>query len=294
MALCESCENLRTLSKEFWDSGVTENVCQALRIDEGFNKTNFDDDYEAMVKAVDCLIGALRLELASMDVCDWKTATERLMDNIYKLMHSYNCIIAGLWDAIYELLELIRSIQGGQYHWMVKNRDYTIQWYNGWYSTEGATDTRVDDIDVGYITAMNQYTMRFRQNSSTKRLKNDSLIGNEVTLRHTNPADAIEKSWIYGIRFINNFSFLNDYTYVGGNYNGGTGIINIGSRTGTNPRASWQSSMSPSHNYGGNKILTTWVSFADGYNSQLSVYNDSTLYTALCNHSFDFVLLNPE
>ncbi len=101
---CNACADLRDNSSEFYTNGVTENVCNSLSNDKGFNPESEHDDCDDLHLANDCLIETLIEKLPAYDVCDWKDFMGDYMPNQYNMNEAIICALCGMWCRLGKLL----------------------------------------------------------------------------------------------------------------------------------------------------------------------------------------------
>lgn len=276
---CASCNNLRQYAPDVVVNGITEKVCESLRMNEGLNgdleelHTNCED----IKDLVDCLLGQYLESVPAMDNCDWKKALEGALANLITTLEAMGCSDCGQWDEI----KAIQDGLAGQYTRLIKGTDYDITWFNG-FNSEGTTG----DIYVGIIVSGNRAQLRMSSGPAENlRLRNARLI--DVDLAHHLPIDESPKSRIYGIKFKGEYAYLNDYTYIPGSVHS-TGIWNIRPAS---LRAAWQATMWEYPDAQGYKVIVGIASYADGYNDQFSVFGDDSIYMNAGNHLIDATLL---
>lgn len=271
---CEACEALLSYAPAFINDGVTASICNSIQNNTGFVPSNNHVNYDDMQDAIDCLIGALQQKIDSYDICDWKPFEKELLENVYKIYSAINCELKGIWAYMYELLKLIESIKGGIYTPMTKGVDYNIGFYNGFYTSNSGTGSQTQDLNIGYIETFGQYQIKINTEiGSSRTMYNGIMMDNgtdNVEMRHSTSSADVPKSWIYGITFIGNFSSLNSLNLLD-NDNQSNGIWNLSPAS---ARARWQHNSIMNKNVTGSSytFLTSWVSYADGYNQQLSTY----------------------
>lgn len=99
---CNACSDLQENSADFMQNGVTENVCNALKNDDGFNTASVNDDCADLNNANDCLVGNMTDEIEAYEVCDWKAYTKSLVHNIWTTTKAMICSICGLWTHVHK------------------------------------------------------------------------------------------------------------------------------------------------------------------------------------------------
>lgn len=99
---CSACSELAETSPEFMENGVTDSICASLHDNTGFNPnlSVLHEDEEDLHDANDCLVGRMADEVASYDVCDWKTFMKKFIPNLYNVLKAIICSIGGLWDKL--------------------------------------------------------------------------------------------------------------------------------------------------------------------------------------------------
>lgn len=98
---CSACEDLRQNSPDFALNGVTEEVCESLHDNTGFNPDSGHKDEEDLHAANDCLVGNMSTEVKSYGVCDWKKFMRKFIPNLYEVLSAIICALGGLAQASY-------------------------------------------------------------------------------------------------------------------------------------------------------------------------------------------------
>lgn len=152
---CTACQELREEAPEFATSGVTDAVCETLHNDKGFDAGNGNDDETDLHTANDCLIGRMKDEIRSYDVCDWKEFMKKYIGNDYEVNKGIICALGGIWEAFHKLVEALGG--GNGYIPVFKHFRFTVPaasfgnvwradvaaaqaWYYGdsqWYNLDG-------------------------------------------------------------------------------------------------------------------------------------------------------------
>ena len=291
MAYCDACNDLMQNASEFVLNGITDKICESLTKNEGLNPDlpTLHTNCEDLKKVVDCLVGAFGEKIKGADPCDWKKYVGDLVDNLYITLKAMGCSDCGQWlaiDDLYrrvdELRVMLEALLGARYLRLTKDVDYELAFFNGF---EGAI---VNDIYVGVIAMGDRVQLRMSSGPTDDYLlKNLALIN--VDMAHSSPIASVPKARIYGIKFKGDYAYLNDYIYVPGQSHS-TGIWNVRP---TSLRASWQATIWEYPDTQGFKILTGISSYADGYNTQFSIYGDNSIHSGGINHSIDAVLVKP-
>lgn len=107
---CTACQELREDAPEFVTNGVTDTVCKSLHKDTGLDSSNGNDDETDLHTANDCLIGRMRDEINSYDLCDWKDFMRKYIGNDYEVNKGIICALGGLWDMVHTI---INALGGG-------------------------------------------------------------------------------------------------------------------------------------------------------------------------------------
>lgn len=109
--LCSSCNNLKTNSAVFTRRGVTDEVCESLAKDTGFNPESGNDTCTDLKLANDCLIRGKIEELPMYDNCDWKCFMEHYLQNQYNLNEAMICAICGLQEQLYGMYSMFYEVE---------------------------------------------------------------------------------------------------------------------------------------------------------------------------------------
>ncbi|WP_304759726.1 hypothetical protein [Faecalibaculum rodentium] len=108
--LCSSCNDLKQNSAIFTRRGVTEEVCESLGKDTGFNPESDNDTCTVLKLANDCLIRGKIEELPLYDNCDWKCFMEEYLKNQYTMNEAMICAICGLQEQIYGMYSMFWEV----------------------------------------------------------------------------------------------------------------------------------------------------------------------------------------
>lgn len=282
--MCQSCNDLYNIAPNLWNTGITSAVCTNLRNNTGVTTNTSRNNCTDLGLMADCLGNRYIGRLAAADPCHWEDFLGDLLKDFTIYNNAIVCNECGQWTNINELWieinkiwEAIRQIStGGIYEELQFGVDFQAVMYNGFWANDATQGelvrSPIQSPIVEYYNLDNYYYMRFRFNATTRVLRNDDLIGNDVYILHSlSPAD-YPKSWIYRVWFINDYAFLNNYTAYINSTGASTGIWNINPAS---ARARWQATCGLSRNVvgAGQGLTSTITSYADGYNNQFSVYS---------------------
>lgn len=138
---CSACSDLQEHSAEFVQNGVTNNVCNSLKNNSGFNPSSGHDDCEDLNDANDCLIGNMEDEVDAYDVCEWKEFMPNFIHNLWNVIKAIICAICGIWKRIEQLqcyVEHLSKNTGGTIHAYVDD-DPTKAVLNGFRAADGVS-----------------------------------------------------------------------------------------------------------------------------------------------------------
>lgn len=276
MAYCDACNDLKDYAPGFMLNGVTEATCNSLIANTGLNPSLSvtHKNCEDLKDMADCLLGALVEKLPAYDECTLKDFIAQLAPNTYNAVYAIVCSQCGLWQRLEDLEELVDNLVKQTYVDLVNGRDYNVTFFNGWKSLNNS-------IDVSVQESRDLLSFRFSTSvSDSTVLYHDTQMKGVVLMRHANSVIAVPESAIFAINFIGNYAkYNNTSTYGWSNTNGqSNGIWNIRPTT---DRAAWQSRLGLNRNLEFNgttyNMFVSWLSYADGYNTQLSIYPSATL-----------------
>ena len=108
--LCTSCNELKEHSPVFTRLGVTDEVCESIGKDQGFNPESGRNTCDDLKAANDCLIRGKLEELPMYDNCDWKCFTEEYLKNQYNLNEAMICAICGLQEQLYGMYSIFYEV----------------------------------------------------------------------------------------------------------------------------------------------------------------------------------------
>jgi len=279
MAYCEACEALMKYAPNFVVSGITDKECKSLGENKGLNPDLpvLHKNCEDIGDIIDCLIAKQGDMLKAFDICEIKDYLKDHNDNLYQVLKALKCSDCGQWSEI----EDIRTSISGQYKRLVRGRDYDLTFYNGFY-------TEADDFYVGIIETADKILLKMtNENTNAWALENERLIN--VDMAHSSPIGSVPRARVYGIVFKGEYARFNNYSVVNG-IAGSTGIWNIKPES---LRASWDAQLWPYPDTQGQKVIIGLASYADGYNTQFTVYGNNNIYTTHINHVVDLTLIKP-
>lgn len=186
-------------------------------------------------------------------------------------------------------LTIINSVISGRYTRLTLNEDYRIHWYNNFFAGSDADGYRSSvPSDRGTVWVGVQLTSDSSGNVSGASIQFNTNQGlgmgvkfagnlantDNFMFRHTRTYVECPESRIYRIEFINDYAYLNDYSFVSTSGTT-TGIWNLDDSTDGNKfGASWYAncaiqSASLSSQTG---FMVSAVQYSDGYNQQLTHY----------------------
>lgn len=122
---CDACSNLRENAPGFIQNGVTDEICESLQDNTGFNPnlSPIHEDAEDLHDANDCLIGMMPNEVDAYDSCDWKEFMKKFINNDYNVQKGIICALAGLWKRVDLLME---AMSEGGYITIIRKRQVTV------------------------------------------------------------------------------------------------------------------------------------------------------------------------
>lgn len=271
MAYCDSCNDLKTYAPDFILNGVTDDVCESLVANTGFNADLrvAHKNCEDLKDMADCLLGALIEKLPAYDECTLKEFIAQLAPNTYNAIYAIICSQCGLWQRLENLEDVVNSILRQNYQELIYGTDYTQRWFSDWYSNAGHVSVRVIETPA---------TLAVRVLGSSglgTRPRHDNL--KSLELRHTQPISERPRSRIFGIRFLGNYAKYNNFSnYDYSTYStGGTGVWNAYNSSGNPFGGSHMGVVSLANNYTDENgdtwtIMGNSISYADGYNLQFT------------------------
>lgn len=195
--------------------------------------------------------------------------------------------IVKLWSEIESIKEDIYDIYlsidalNGQYTILEKDKDYTVEFYNECY-------TYNNDFLVGVnvtkrTTMITLFGCAGLENPDgtfyAYGWKNDDLLANNMTFKHSQSTSDVPNSMILGIKFIGDYEYLNtaervtatqtdnDVSNFKGNVEGER--LSWGVAYDTEPNAEYDKT-----------IVLSLESFNDGLNTDFSAYESTEIYTA--------------
>lgn len=152
---CDACSDLQENSADFMQNGVTENVCNALKNDDGFNTASENDDCADLNNANDCLIGNMTDEIEAYEVCDWKAYTKSLVHNIWTVLKAMICSMCGLWTFVNKHeCEINYLYNGKTFSFQEEMPGYDSKLVHGKgvdFSIRNAADEHSSDVHITYI-----------------------------------------------------------------------------------------------------------------------------------------------
>lgn len=109
---CVACEDLTEYAPEFVANGVTNNICNSLKNNTGFNPalSKKHENCDDLSDANDCLIGNMVDEVERFDVCDWKDYARLFAANTYNVLKAMICSECGIWANIKNIWTSIENI----------------------------------------------------------------------------------------------------------------------------------------------------------------------------------------
>lgn len=301
MAYCDSCNTLRDVAPEIELQGITDKMCEALKEDKGLNPDLkvLHNNCTDINSIIDCFIGSLASKIPSYDPCQYEGFATDLLNNLRTTLDAIACSDCGQWEQIWliweeirKLWEALQDLAGGIYTYLTPGTDYSTVFYNNWHTSDGTgtgEETGSGYVRVGYYTILNYYYIRVTGGTGTGTLLAHQNLNN-VRIRHSDPVADTPGSWMFGVTFNGKWAFLNDYRFTNTS-SSSTGIWNVFSPglSKFGLRASWQAALNLADGRNvsgaGNTILGNIAQYADGANSQFTVYERDSLYT---NHvNFD-------
>lgn len=100
---CNDCEELKETSSEFYINGVTDNVCDSLHDNTGFDASSGHNNCHDLHLANNCLIKTGVDEIDAFDVCDWKEYEEMMWTNQYNINEALICWLCGIEDRFFAM-----------------------------------------------------------------------------------------------------------------------------------------------------------------------------------------------
>lgn len=219
------------------------------------------------------------------EIVDLQNAIKKInqeITNIYQDIKNINKEITNIKNDITNIYNQLSALTGGgDFKRLTKGKDYKLTFFNGFY-------TETDDLFIGFIKTQDGVLLKVQQINVANSLNNKNLL--DVTLSHGNSVNDVPKSRLLGFEFIGDYKEWNDYTTKAYNQNANL-IWNVRP---TSLRASWVPSYGLSrHNYN-MPFLYHVSSYADGYNSQFSVYNTQDIRLEGGNFGTTITLLDPK
>lgn len=109
---CAVCDDLREHAADFVTNGVTDDVAESLKGNNGLNikeeSTNCDD----LNDANDCLIERMAEEVRAYADCDWKDFMQDFIPNLHQLLKAMIASECGLWENSGDGCENITTLLG--------------------------------------------------------------------------------------------------------------------------------------------------------------------------------------
>ena len=97
---CSACDDLRQTAPNFVINGLGDTECASLQNDTGLDPSSGHDNCTDLNNMNDCLIGVMKDEVNSYQICDWKSYMKRLADNLWTMFKGMICAICGMWGKI--------------------------------------------------------------------------------------------------------------------------------------------------------------------------------------------------
>lgn len=110
---CGACEELRETSPNFTVNGLTDSMCTSLANNTGLSTSDSNDTCEDLNNLNDCLVGMMEKEVASYQVCDWKSFMKNFIPNLWTTLKALICSFCGIWTHIEKLHCLINYLFDG-------------------------------------------------------------------------------------------------------------------------------------------------------------------------------------
>lgn len=104
---CGACEELRETSPNFTINGLTDSMCTSLANNTGLSTSDSNDTCEDLNNLNDCLVGMMEKEVASYQVCDWKSFMKNFIPNLWTTLKALICSFCGIWTHIEKLYCLV-------------------------------------------------------------------------------------------------------------------------------------------------------------------------------------------
>lgn len=218
------------------------------------------------------------------EIVDLQNAIKKInqeITNIYQDIKNINKEITNIKNDITNIYNQLSALTGGgDFKRLKKDKDYKITFFNGFYND-------INDLFIGYIKTQDGVLLNVKQINVANSLNNKNLLN--VKLSHGNSVNDVPEARILGIEFTGDFKEWNNYTTKAYNQNANL-IWNVRP---TSLRASWVASYNLTrHNYN-IPFLYHIGSYADGYNSQFSVYNTQDIRLEGGNFATTITLLDP-
>ena len=221
------------------------------------------------------------LDNAIVDLQNDIKKIDQEITNIYQDIKNINKEITNIKNDITNIYNQLSALTGGgDFKRLTKDKDYKVTFFNGFYTETG-------DVFVGYIKTQDGVLLNIKQINVANSLYNKDLL--KVKMSHGNKVNDVPESMILSIEFLGNFKDWNNYTTKAYNQNASL-IWNI------RPialRASWAVSYGLGRNVNNNPFLFHITSYADGYNTQFSVYNSQDIRLEGGNFGATITLLDP-
>lgn len=274
---CDACNKLRADAAQYYHLGLNDAECNSLFKNTGLNpkRSPLSDNCTDIHNIIDCNQTSLTNKLNTTNLCDnhaLKSFLQSLTNNFTVTDKAIQCSLCGawyqidlLWEEISNIYTAIQDLAGGIYQDLTHGVDYTTTIYNNFELYTGMTIP----TKVGFYTIQDYYFIRaYSDTNNGAALMNLDL--KQIQMRHSSPAESVPESWIYGITFIGDYSFLNNYRYANVP-NVATGIWNV--RNAETVRGSAQAGCVLTSNVSGSGsfLVATIANYADLMNSQFNI-----------------------
>lgn len=226
------------------------------------------------------LISALDKEIVEIkkDLVNINQEITKIHQDIKNINKEINNIKNDITN-IYNQLSALTG--GGNFKRMIKDKDYKLTFFNGFY-------TETNDIYVGFIKTQDGVLLNVKQINVVNSLNNKNLLN--IKLSHGNSVNDVPESRLLGIEFIGEYEKWNNFLTK--SYNQSANLIwNVRP---TSLRASWVASYGLSRNNYNMPFLYHISSYADGYNSQFTVYKTEDIRLEGGNFGSTITLLDPD
>jgi len=160
--------------------------------------------------------------------------------------------ISKIKNDITNIYNLFDTINGGGYERLVKNKDYEIVFFNGFY-------TESNDLEVKLAKTYNGAMLRIGSAASTGTIIQQPYLKN-IDMHGSSDISDVPQSRIYGVRFINDYEWMNnptDFIHTTATSSGSWTVYPL------DLRASWNSNVSLAKQ--GIYYVTALRGYIDGY-----------------------------